>query len=435
MSSAKFKAFIEKELIPVIKKDLRTELNTLTQYVSFPSHRVLTGMLKSYYGITDDKLVKSMASFILEDLKSYSPKSIVKSKVGSKVVYMVEATESGRDNYAVLKKWKTSMSDRFANTFKKQIQVVSSTETKTDQKTGKTSTSSKTEWNLGGSKNFKPVSQFLVLGHGGRGTIAAVGQRTIKAMALTQNGGMTNRESNTILDVLGTEPKIRGFKLSMVAKKHLTTSAAFSAKYKIALEVQSFSQNASQAAEEKALYSTQLVAKLQELADLEGSPSPMQMVSRALDSSIRGNKIKQQKYTSGASAGYKNKKKGTKPPRPTYTPVLRDRKGQFTSTASIQNIIQAQITEKVKENMGTGGSLENRTGRFAESVIITNVTQSRQGTLTAFYNYMKYPYQTFERGFKQGSTRRDPRLLISKSIRDIATKLVSRKLNVRTRRV
>ena len=435
MSSAKFKAFIEKELIPVIKKDLRSELNTLTQYIRFPPHRVLTGMLRSYYGITDDKLVKSMASFILKDLKSNSPKSIVKSKIGGKVVYMVEATKSGRDNYAVLKKWKTSMSGRFASTFKKQIQVVSSTETKTDQNTGKTSESSKTEWNLGGSKNFKPVSQFLVLGHGGQGTIAAVGHRTIRAMSLTQNSGMTNRESNTVLDLLGTEPKIRGFKLSMVAKKYLTTSAAFSANYKVALEVQSFSQNASQAAEEKALYSTQLVAKLQELADLEGSPSPMQMVSKALDSSIRGKKIKQEEYASGASAGYKNKKKGTKPPRPNYTPRLRDTRGRFTSPAAIQNIIQSQITEKVKENMGEGGSLVNRTGRFAESVTITNVTQTRQGSLTAFYNYMKYPYQTFERGFKQGSTRRDPRLLIHKSIREIAQKLVHRKLNIKSRRV
>jgi hypothetical protein len=85
--------------------------------------------------------------------------------------------------------------------------------------------------------------------------------------------------------------------------------------------------------------------------------------------------------------------------------------------------------------MGEGGSLVNRTGRFAESVTITNVTQTRQGSLTAFYNYMKYPYQTFERGFKQGSTRRDPRLLIHKSIREIAQKLVHRKLNIKSRRV
>jgi len=162
----------------------------------------------------------------------------------------------------------------------------------------------------------------------------------------------------------------------------------------------------------------------------QGSKSIIQAVDEVLDTTIKGKK-RAKKYKSNTKAIVKPVVKK----KPIRMPQIRDKKGQFTSPASIQNIIQSQITEKVKENMGTGGSLENRTGRFAESVTITNVTQSRQGTLTAFYDYMKYPYQTFERGFKQGSTRRDPRLLISRSIRDIATGLVSRKLNIRTRRV
>lgn len=161
----------------------------------------------------------------------------------------------------------------------------------------------------------------------------------------------------------------------------------------------------------------------------KGSKSILQATLDVVDAAIKGGKIPRSRAESRASVKPRVKKK------PLPLPLLRDRKGRFTSAASLQNIIQSQITETVKQNMGQGGSLENRTGRFAESVAITNITQSRQGTLTAFYSYMKYPYQTFERGFKQGSTRRDPRLLISKSIREIATKLVSHKLNVRTRRV
>jgi hypothetical protein len=162
----------------------------------------------------------------------------------------------------------------------------------------------------------------------------------------------------------------------------------------------------------------------------EGSKSIMQAVDAVLDTTIKG-KRKAKRYKSSTSASVKpvSKKKALPLPR------LRDTKGRFTSVASIQQLIQAQITEQVKDNMGEGGSLVNRTGRFAESVTITNVTQTRQGSLTAFYNYMKYPYQTFERGFKQGSTRRDPRLLIHKSIREIAQKLVHRKLNIKSRRV
>jgi len=36
---------------------------------------------------------------------------------------------------------------------------------------------------------------------------------------------------------------------------------------------------------------------------------------------------------------------------------------------------------------------------------------------------MKMPYQTFEPGYAQGSTYRDPRKIIGESIREIAQKL------------
>jgi len=39
---------------------------------------------------------------------------------------------------------------------------------------------------------------------------------------------------------------------------------------------------------------------------------------------------------------------------------------------------------------------------------------------------MKNPYQTFEPGFKQGSTMRDPRKIIGESIREIATAILGR---------
>ena len=102
---------------------------------------------------------------------------------------------------------------------------------------------------------------------------------------------------------------------------------------------------------------------------------------------------------------------------------------------NIQAILDARIKETVADNMGKGGALVYRTGRFASSVGVEKVMQSRQGTLTAYYTYMKAPYQTFERGFKQGSFRRDPRKLISHSIREIAMETLNHKLQIRTRRV
>jgi hypothetical protein len=57
------------------------------------------------------------------------------------------------------------------------------------------------------------------------------------------------------------------------------------------------------------------------------------------------------------------------------------------------------------------------------------MSQSREGMITAFYSYMKNPYQTFEPGYAQGSPKtRDPKLLIAKSIREIAATKVGNRL-------
>ena len=66
--------------------------------------------------------------------------------------------------------------------------------------------------------------------------------------------------------------------------------------------------------------------------------------------------------------------------------------------------------------------LINRTGRFANSTVVTQVS-TRAGKINAFYTYMKYPYQTFEPGFAQGAKGFDPRRVIEMSIREIATSI------------
>jgi hypothetical protein len=49
--------------------------------------------------------------------------------------------------------------------------------------------------------------------------------------------------------------------------------------------------------------------------------------------------------------------------------------------------------------------------------------------LTAFYSYMKNPYSTFSQGGRQQNPRsRDPKLLISKSIRELAGAQVANRM-------
>lgn len=102
------------------------------------------------------------------------------------------------------------------------------------------------------------------------------------------------------------------------------------------------------------------------------------------------------------------------------------------NTVNLLAILNSAINEKVAENMGTGSEtrvLNYRTGRFAETVSINRVSESRQGMISVFYSYMKNPYATFSEGGRQQYPKtRDPKLLISKSIREIAAPIVGNRL-------
>lgn len=114
-----------------------------------------------------------------------------------------------------------------------------------------------------------------------------------------------------------------------------------------------------------------------------------------------------------------------------YTP-LRTTRGQFYSLASLQALLDSVLSEVIEENMGNGRRrdiLNLQTGRFAQSVKVERLSQSRDGMITAFYTYMKNPYQTFEPGYRQGyPLSRDPKLLIAKSIREIAAEKVANRM-------
>lgn len=111
---------------------------------------------------------------------------------------------------------------------------------------------------------------------------------------------------------------------------------------------------------------------------------------------------------------------------------LKTTRGQFYSLVKLQDLINSMISQKVKENMGSGDRrdiLNLRSGRFAESVKVERLSQSREGMITAFYTYMKNPYATFSEGGKQQYPKsRDPKLLIAKSIREIAATKVANRL-------
>lgn len=120
--------------------------------------------------------------------------------------------------------------------------------------------------------------------------------------------------------------------------------------------------------------------------------------------------------------------KSSKPKKSTVNiPKIRAKSGKFASLISIQSLINQALATKIKQNMGTP-ALNNRTGRFAESAKVENMSQSREGMITAFYQWMRYPYATFSEGGKQHTRAREPKTLISRSIREIASTIVGNRL-------
>ena len=384
MSAAKLSAVIQRRVIKILKTDLRDELNTYMPELEIDEQYTLKFLASEY------NLSKSEADSALQHILSSLDSKFTRKKVPGKPNVFYPKGSKAKNKYAVFKTWKTTVSKELETKF--------------------------------GIKDF---GQKFHLGHG-NSSIPAVGYRALKAGKY-----LAGREgADAALGILHSSPLVKDVIIDCNTSTLLTKPGKFRKDLTVRIKLQTGAENLQDATLEK-LENKKLIDELERIAvEEETSPSAIQTVSRALDDAIKGKKRPGKKAQSKARVTYKNKlrrQQGAKP-------AIRDSKGRFISAVSLAEIIDSQITEKVKENMREP-ALVNRTGRFAESVTVDRVTQSRQGTLTAFYSYMKYPYQTFERGFKQGSTRRDPRLLISKSIREIAQGIVSRKLNIRTRRV
>ena len=95
------------------------------------------------------------------------------------------------------------------------------------------------------------------------------------------------------------------------------------------------------------------------------------------------------------------------------------------SLFSVMAMINQKLPQTVEKNMRSPG-LENRTGRFARSVRLTDVSETRQGFPSFGYTYRTDPYAVFEvgRGRAPWATpERDPRKVIDASIRELAAQM------------
>jgi len=134
---------------------------------------------------------------------------------------------------------------------------------------------------------------------------------------------------------------------------------------------------------------------------------------------VKINKDKNITTTGGIQGTSVDNTQGKKAPKP-------------VSLINLLTLLNTHIQDIVSANMGNGTSkrvLNYRTGRLAASVKVDRLSQSRDGMITAFYTYMRNPYGTFSDGGRQQFPRsRDPKLLISKSIREIAETVVKNRM-------
>lgn len=91
----------------------------------------------------------------------------------------------------------------------------------------------------------------------------------------------------------------------------------------------------------------------------------------------------------------------------------------------IRNIINTYINAYVEQNMGEGGRLVYRTGRFANTIYASGIKRNQNGALSIETRYMRHPYAVFE---GPGQEARDPRKLIQISIREILRDKLTKKL-------
>lgn len=136
-----------------------------------------------------------------------------------------------------------------------------------------------------------------------------------------------------------------------------------------------------------------------------------------------------------SSSGNKNSKakakKATKPRqrlgRATLPAVTRKRRRKAADNSAARRplellgLLNQKLPETVRKNMNEP-ALVNRTGRFAESVKVTEIAQTPKGFPSIGYTYQQNPYKVFEEGStgNWADGNRDPRDLIDKSIREIA---------------
>ena len=100
---------------------------------------------------------------------------------------------------------------------------------------------------------------------------------------------------------------------------------------------------------------------------------------------------------------------------------------------ALRNMLNEMLPVAIAQNMQSP-ALNYRTGRFANSVRVDNVTQGPRGGNTMIdATYMTNPYETFAPGGDKYTPQRNPERLIRRTLREVATGIIGNKFGVNIR--
>jgi len=418
MSAGKFSKYIQSRLAPRILKKSAQQIRRITDtrinLIRF-SEKDIPKFQKRYDW--DEETAKAALNFIIQ--KAESSADLVRETdpkiVGTNKNVYRPAVKKGtrvKNQYKVIQKFKTQLGKDFAENPK-----------------------------FTAAKNFGSdfhaghgVSSFSVVHYLGLEAARDVGK-------FAGTGSLAYKDFANGLQNLFEEQQVRpGHKIDISGsiKQAYGKGRTFRRDYTVYLDLQVAEENLQDATDFERNFDKAVVELLEEVAARwPGSKPALYEISDDILESAKGKKVKGTVNKTGRTGkiniSKSKEKKTVKKGTAGSATKMRTARGQFTSPIALMNLINARLHDVIRKNMGSP-ALNYRTGRFARSVKITNISQTRQQQMTAFYTYMKSPYQTFERGYAQGSPRRDPRTLISKSIRDAAAQIMGRRFDIRTRR-
>jgi hypothetical protein len=190
------------------------------------------------------------------------------------------------------------------------------------------------------------------------------------------------------------------------------------------------------------------------LANLGGSPSPIDVaktvvprvvigamfrhatkadmrlkVNKALFSEAMGMSAQSVKSRVKVGTSVMNPTGGVAPKKATKSKSRVTQKAGSNPLA-LRNMLNQLLPVAVAKNMSSP-ALNYRTGRFANSVRVSNVTQGPRGGNTMIEaSYMTNPYETFAPGGDKYTPQRNPEKLIKKSLREVAQGIIGSKFGV-----